>query len=417
MHGWLMGVSVFFSYARQDEALRNELAKHLKILERQGIIDTWSDRDIEAGTERATEIDERLNAADIILLLVSADFVASDYCYDVELKRAIERHDSGEARVIPIISRPLDWQHTPFGKLQVLPRNEQPITQWANQDEAFKDIAVGIRRGLEELFESQRQKQISLYRALLKWGYRQQARLFRRAIASESVAAFLIHGLPERGQRWLLNRLVVQYLPENLNSKDVVIGMTRLTRQTTVNAFWRELGGRVGLKKRRLTPTEVADGVYDWWRTQDVIMVFHHVEESPEDAIRGMVEEFWIPLTQRVQEAGEGDSSRKLLMFLVDYEGKAEDWELPFVEKLDTGWKPQTPIKTPEIQEFTENELMDWLDSEYRDLPSDLTHGIDDKVEEILDISEGGIPELVLIEICDQCGLDWYEEKDKWLRL
>ena len=410
-------VSVFFSYARQDEDLRNELAKHLKILERQGIIDTWCDRDIQAGSERAIEIDERLNEADIILLLVSADFVASDYCYDVELKRALERHSHGEARVIPIISRPLDWQNTPFGKLKVLPRNEKPITQWDNRDEAFYDIAIGIRRSLEELFEAQKQKQVNLYRALLKLGYRQQARLFRRAIASESVAAFLIHGLPEHGQRWLLNRLIVQYLPENLNSKDVVIGMTRLTRQTTVNAFWRELGGRVGIKKRKLTPTEVADGVYDWWRTQDVILVFHHVEESPEDAIQRMIEEFWIPLAQRVQYPGTGDRRNKLLMFLVDYEGKAEDWELPFVEKLDAAWKPHTPIKTPEIQEFTENELMDWLDGEYSDLPPELTHGIDDKVEEILDISEGGIPELVLIEICDQCGLNWYEEKDKWLRL
>ena len=104
-------------------------------------------------------------------------------------------------------------------------------------------------------------------------------------------------------------------------------------------------------------------------------------------------------------------------MFLVDYVGKAEQWNLPFVEKLDASWKPQRPIKTPKLQEFTERELMDWLDDQYSDLPSDLTQGIDDKVEEILESSEGGIPELALREICEQCGLDWYEELDKWLRL
>jgi hypothetical protein len=351
------------------------------------------------------------------LLLVSSAFLASDYCYDVEVKRAMERHEAGEARVIPVIFRPVDWEDAPFGKLQALPKDAKPISKWDDQDEAFLEVEKGIKQALAEVVEARKAFKGNLYRALLKLGYRQQARLFRRAIETESVAAFLIHGLPEHGQRWLLNRLVVQYLPDNLNSMIVPVNLGRLTRQTNVAALWRELGGRVQARGYRLQPPEIAEGVYRWWLTQDVILVFHDVQAMPEPAIQEMIEQFWIPLTQRVQEAQDGESDCKLIMFLVDYVGKAEQWDLPFVEKLDASWQPQKPIKTPQIQEFTEKELMDWLDDQYRDLPPDLTEGIDDKVEEILESSEGGIPELALREICEQCGLNWYEELGKWLRL
>lgn len=412
-----MGVEVFFSYSHKDEDLRDELAKHLIVLQRRGVIDTWHDREIDAGSEWATEIDQQLNQADIILLLVSSDFLSSDYCYDVEVKRAMERHEAGDARVIPVILRPIDWQDTLFGKLKALPKDAEPITKWDNQDEAFLDVQKGIKQALEEVTETRKAFKSNLYKALLKLGYRQQARLFRRAIDTESVAAFLIHGLPDHGQRWLLNRLVVQYLPENLNSIVVPVNLGRLTRKTNVAALWRELGGRVQPRGHRLQPPEIAEGVYRWWLTQDVILVFHDVQDMPESAIQEMVEKFWMPLTQRIQEAKNEESDCKLIMFLVDYVGKAEQWHLPFIEKLDAGWQPQKPIKSPQIQEFTQKELMDWLDDQYRDLPHDLTKGIDDKVEEILESSEGGIPELALREICEQCGLDWYEELDKWLRL
>jgi hypothetical protein len=98
-------VEIFISYAREDEAWRNELAKHLKSLEWQGVIKAWHDRKITAGEEWKSAIDSHLESAKIILLLISADFLASDYCYDIELQRALERHESKEARVIPVILR------------------------------------------------------------------------------------------------------------------------------------------------------------------------------------------------------------------------------------------------------------------------------------------------------------------------
>lgn len=144
-------IEVFFSYSHKDEDLRDELEKHLSILKRQGVIQSWHDRRIGAGREWEGEIDKHLNTAHIILLLISADFLTSDYCYEVEMKRAMERHQAGETRVIPVILRPCDWEDALFGKLQALPMDAKPITSWPNRDEAFLDVARGIRAAVEEL--------------------------------------------------------------------------------------------------------------------------------------------------------------------------------------------------------------------------------------------------------------------------
>ncbi|NMG22152.1 TIR domain-containing protein [Brasilonema bromeliae] len=147
-------VKLFFSYSHKDEVLRDELATHLSMMKRQGVIEAWHDREISAGGEWANAIDDNLNAADIILLLVSANFVDSDYCYDIEMQRAMERHEAREARVIPIILKPVDWSDAPFAKLQGLPKNVKAVTTWQDRDEAFLNIAQGIRRVVEEMAKS-----------------------------------------------------------------------------------------------------------------------------------------------------------------------------------------------------------------------------------------------------------------------
>src|SRR5207244_4504726 len=116
----------------------NELKTHLRPLQRLSLIDVWYHREISAGTEWEQEISTHLNTAQIILLLVSPDFMNSDYCYGIEMKRALERHERGQARVIPIIVRATHWQEAPFGKLQALPRDAVPLTshQWHSLDEA-----------------------------------------------------------------------------------------------------------------------------------------------------------------------------------------------------------------------------------------------------------------------------------------
>ena len=123
---------VFFSYSRADEALRNELEKHLSVLHREDVITTWHDGRIGPGEELHGQINDQLNSADIVLLLVSADFLASDYCYDVEMIRAMERHERDEARVIPVILRPCDWHGSPFGALMAVPPDRKPVTKYAS---------------------------------------------------------------------------------------------------------------------------------------------------------------------------------------------------------------------------------------------------------------------------------------------
>ena len=144
-------IEIFYSYAHADERLRNLLEQHLSSLRREGLITSWHDRQIFAGTDWAHTIDAHLNSATVILLLVSPDFMNSDYCYGIEMQRAMERHLSRSALVIPIILRPVDWQHAPFAHLQALPTGARPITDWSNRDKAFLDVATGIRRAVEEL--------------------------------------------------------------------------------------------------------------------------------------------------------------------------------------------------------------------------------------------------------------------------
>jgi hypothetical protein len=146
-------IEVFYSYAHKDEILREELEKQLSLLQWQGIITGWHDRRIGAGQEWADEIDTHLNTARIILLLISPDFMASKYCYGIEVKRAMERHEQGEALVIPVILRPVYWKSAPFGKLQALPTDAIPVTssKWHDLDEAFFNVAEGIRKTVEAL--------------------------------------------------------------------------------------------------------------------------------------------------------------------------------------------------------------------------------------------------------------------------
>lgn len=143
--------NVFFSYSHADERLRDQLEKQLAMLKRQGVIDTWHDRRIGVGQNIDHAIDDHIDKEEIILLLVSADFLASDYCYDIEMKRAMERHDAGDAIVIPVILRACDWHHAPFGKLNATPRDGKPITQWSDIDEAFLQVAKAVREAAARL--------------------------------------------------------------------------------------------------------------------------------------------------------------------------------------------------------------------------------------------------------------------------
>lgn len=144
-------LELFYSYVPEDEQWQKRLEVHLSNLQRQGFIRGWHKRDINAGTEWKREIDVHLNAAHIILLLVSPDFIASEYCYSFEMKRAIERHELGEAHIIPVLLRPTDWKGTLFEHIQVLPSNAIPLSKWQDHDEALLDVVNGVRKVVEDV--------------------------------------------------------------------------------------------------------------------------------------------------------------------------------------------------------------------------------------------------------------------------
>jgi hypothetical protein len=144
-------VELYYSYAHQDKHFMSQLEKHLAPLGREGIIKEWHDGMIPAGSEWQSEISEHLDSAALILLLVSAHSLGVGFSSEVEMKRALERHDEGEALLIPVILSPCDWRNTPLGRLQALPQNAQPITEWSNPDEAFQSVAQGIRLAAAEV--------------------------------------------------------------------------------------------------------------------------------------------------------------------------------------------------------------------------------------------------------------------------
>jgi hypothetical protein len=142
---------LFFSYCHVDEALRDRLEKHLSMMKNQGLIETWHDRGIMAGDDLDASIDANLETSDIILLLVTADFLASNYCFSIEMKRALERQREGTARVIAVILEHCDWQSAPFAKSLVVPKDGKPVTSWANEAEAWTDVTKQIRAVVEQV--------------------------------------------------------------------------------------------------------------------------------------------------------------------------------------------------------------------------------------------------------------------------
>ena len=146
---------VFFSYCHKDAELRQELETHLSLLKRRGKITAWHDREIVPGDDLHHSISQNLQSADLILFLVSPAFIASDYCFDVEVKAAMRMHETRQARVLPIILRPCDWHEAPFGHLLASPKDGKPIVSWPNMDEAMVDVVAAIKRALTAIEAAQ----------------------------------------------------------------------------------------------------------------------------------------------------------------------------------------------------------------------------------------------------------------------
>jgi hypothetical protein len=144
-------VTAFVSYSHVDAKLKADLIKHLTPLKRLGIISTWNDQEIKAGDEWENAITTKLVKADLVLLLISADFIASEYCYTKELTSVLDRHKAKKAMVVPVILRPCLWTDLPFGALQAVPPDAKPVTAWENQDDALMAVAKAVREAVQAL--------------------------------------------------------------------------------------------------------------------------------------------------------------------------------------------------------------------------------------------------------------------------
>lgn len=183
-------VNILYSYAPEDAELRDKLERHLAAMKRGNLIIEWHNSNIQAGAEWEQEIDKHVRAAQIILLLISADFIASDFQYNIEMMHAMERHENGECRVIPILLRPVDVKKTPFSKLSMLPANGKPITTWLNQDEAFANVAEGIREVVERFLSPTKEQLLEDGLAHHKAGrYEKALKAFERAIRHDPTYA------------------------------------------------------------------------------------------------------------------------------------------------------------------------------------------------------------------------------------
>lgn len=141
-------MKAFISYSHKDAGALDRLHTHLAMLRREGAIEAWFDRVILAGGELDAEITAQLESCELFLLLVSPDFLASDYCVEREMERALERHAAGDARVVPIIIEPCDWTASPLRQLKALPRDAKPVSEWTNENNAYLDVVNEIRRNL-----------------------------------------------------------------------------------------------------------------------------------------------------------------------------------------------------------------------------------------------------------------------------
>lgn len=290
---------------------------------------------------------------------------------------------------------------------------------------AEKDIkaAEAERDKIKQEIENQNTSATSgeLYQALLKLGYREQVLLFKKFLKGQAIATFLVHGSPDYGQRWLLNRLITQHIRHGTTDKLVRIQLNRIGRRRNISALWRELGGRVGKVGKQPIPSEIVEQVYKWWQTQNVILVFHDVDCMPQEYLQQLIQEFWLPLATQARKVVSSKPKYQLMMFLVDYIGDIGTKNTLFVEKLEPNWEPRIPIKLPPIIPFGDRTLNDWMETieiEFDTLPlvEAINNTEDEIIREILENSENGVPELVMSEICHLCECNWYEEKDRWLK-
>lgn len=270
---------------------------------------------------------------------------------------------------------------------------------------------TGIAISIEQLDRIwQPINKLQLRNALMHLGYREQTRDFYRMLRKNPIGAYLIHGPTEKyGQQWLLNRLIRQFLPSSLTAKKFRIGLDRVGRRSDVPGLWAELADEVKCD-RKAQPKEIAKRLVEWWSNQDILLAVYDVDCLSEALLNTLIQEFWLPLANEAEGLLSQGCPHKLLMFLVDNEGITATRNVAIAERIDATGNVRKPFNSPPIQEFSEEEIEDWIIDQYTDLPKEVR----EDVEALMEASDGGIPEWTFVEICRRCGYDWRTESQTW---
>jgi hypothetical protein len=382
-------IEVFISYAHKDEDLRLELIDHLSNLQRQGVIACWHDRLIVAGQEWAGEIDEQMNSAQIVLLLISASFMASNYCNHIEMQQAMARHETSETIVIPIILRACDWQGAPFSYIQSLPKDAKPITSWANRDEAWTNVIQGIRRAIERLYlryksqDTPKSTNRALARPLLPYLCNRSEQELALGIglrrhqqgSHRRPVVCLIHGDELEAHGDFLERLRLRTLPKlldleakQLSVRELPLSLPRRVRMPQV--FWQLLGDAL-LLNSAATPEDI---MLEILRPEEPLIISLHLltevfEESDETLLLRFFE-FWnqwpdLPagrtLIHCVCLKYERCDNSGLFDFKKRRRRRLNDRLRRLVESLDFTAHPQlTAIVLPELRAIPRSDVEAW---------------------------------------------------------
>lgn len=407
-------IKVFVSYSHKDKVLCQKLKNHLTPL--RELIITWSDQEIIAGDEWDEAIRQDLKEAQIILLLISDDFIASTYITEVEVREAMERHESRKARVIPIILRPTAWEEMPYSKLEALPTDGKAVTTWDNRDTAFVDIVRGIKRtiqdlkamqaGFASLSENGKRKQ-RFHEALLNLDYDDQVEAFRpfnEMEGREHLGAFIIHGAAAHGQIWLVNRLMNDAGIENASKNQFKFSFTTQGHSIEPKQLWYELGQWLNDKNPSHSAEAIIEQAYNLWQNRSFVLKISGIQYAKQDDIEEFLHTFWEELIKKIMDQTTRDKKpldHYLLLFLIDNQGEVEKWERNWKKQFEA---PAVPITLNKIEEFKPSDIENWIKGNKHNLPSKL------KAEDAL---VGGrlIPEISLMQICTVCGYEWFDQE------
>jgi hypothetical protein len=321
------------------------------------------------------------------------------------------------------LDRQIDEEEARLAKLDAaLSEIESEIEFAFSQVEAGGKISQSSGQGSEPPTNGSLQDK--LYKFLFSLDFEEQERLFQDVLRRCKGTAFLIHGEKNYGQLWLLKQLL-ESIDQSEGGRIYHCHLRSGVVSPDVKTIWYRFGKWLGGETKSTTETtairrEIASEVVARLKNQDLILVFHDVEHTYDGYLSELISQFWQPLVSAVYSTQDAGGYFRLLMFLVDCEGKVATWKTPaFASQVDADWKPTTPIKLPSIAPFTEEMLHAWIEKHLarvlrRDVELPPFRGA---ANQLLQSSANGVPGYVLKAIYELCGYDWWEEEDRRWKL